>query len=118
MKPKIFIIDDDKLITTIYADYLSSRGFLVNTSNSSFGVTNLIRSLGSNVVIIDMNIPGLNGRSLCSLLAADENRRVVLVSGEKQEPAMKEIIADGLAHDYFIKGQPLGILDSKISRLI
>lgn len=118
MKPKIFIIDDNKLITTIYADFFSRKGFVVETSNSSFGVTNLIRNLGPDVVIVDMNIPGLNGRSLCGLLGADEKRRVVLVSGEAQEHAMQEMVADGLAHDYFIKGQPLLLLGSKVSRLM
>jgi len=116
--PKIVIIDDDKLITTIYADFFSSKGFIVEARNSPFGVTSLVRNLNPHVIIVDMNMPGLSGRNLCSLLAMEGSRRVVLISGELHEPAMQEMVTTGLAHDYFIKGQPLVILNSKIARLV
>jgi len=116
--PKLVIIDDDKLITTIYADFFSAKGYVVETRNSPFGVTSLVRNLNPHVVIVDMNLPGLNGRNLCSLLAAEGSQRVLLISGDHQESAMKAMVADGMAHDYFIKGQPLVILNSKVSRLI
>jgi len=116
--PKIVIIDDDKLITTIYADFFSSKGFIVEARNSPFGVTSLVRHLNPHVIIVDMNLPGLSGRNLCSLLTAEGPQRLVLISGEQQEPAMREMVATGIAHDYFIKGQPLVILNSKVARLI
>jgi len=116
--PKIVIIDDDKLITTIYADFFSGKGFIVEARNSPFGVTSLVRNLNPHVIIVDLNLPGLSGGSLCSLLAAEGPRRLVLISGEQQESAMQEMVSAGIAHDYFIKGQPLVILNSKVARLI
>lgn len=118
MQANLLIIDDDKLITTIYADYFATHGFKVETCNSPFGVTSLVRSFSPDVIIVDMNMPGLNGGNLCGLLATEGDQRLLLVSGEKQEPAMKELVESGLAHDYFIKGQPLLILNSKVNRLV
>jgi DNA-binding response OmpR family regulator len=118
MQSKLLIIDDDKLITAIYSDFFSGKGYAVETSNSPFGVTSLVRHHCPDVIIVDMNLPGLSGRNLCGLLSADGHQRVLLISGEKQEAEMKNMITDGLAQDYFVKGQPLFILDSKVSRLI
>lgn len=118
MLPKILIIDDDILITTIYADFLSTKGFAVETVNSPFGVTSLIRNLSPDVILVDMNLPGMNGRTLCGLLATGSSRPVMLISGELQESEMQEMVTVGLARDYFVKGQPLVILDSKVNRLI
>ncbi len=118
MTPKILIVDDDKLITTIYADFFSSRGFMVETSNTPFGVTTAVRTFSPDVIIVDVNLPGMNGKNLCGLLAEKGSRGVVLISGERQEPEMKEMISAGLAQDYFIKGQSLVILNSKVNRLI
>jgi len=115
---KLFIIDDDKLITSIYADFFSAKGYIVASSNSPFGVTTGIRLLDPDVVIVDMNLPVLSGKSLLNIIDYKGNYKVVLVSGNAQEEEMKTLTENGLADDYFIKGEPLAKLGDKISTLI
>jgi DNA-binding response OmpR family regulator len=118
MSAKMLIIDDDKLITAIYSDYFSCKGFVVQTSNSPFGVTSLVRTYCPDVIIIDVNLPGMNGNNLCTLLASKGHRQIVLISNETHEPGMKEMVSAGLAQEYFIKGRPLENLEAKISKLV
>jgi len=115
---KIFIIDDDKLITTIYSDFFATRGHIVSSTNSSFGVSNGIRTLEPDVVIQDMNLPGLSGQGLLNVIDSNESVKVVLISGDSQESAMQDLVESGKAHGYFIKGEPLDKLGRKISSLL
>jgi len=113
---KIFIIDDDKLITTIYADFFATKGHIVSSTNSSFGVTNGIRTLEPDVIILDMNLPGLSGRGLLNVI--DSKGKIVLISGDSQETEMKTLVESGKAHEYFVKGEPLDKLGHKVSTLL
>ena len=115
---KLFIIDDDKLITTIYADFFATRGYIVASSNSPFGVSTSIRLLDPDVVIVDMNLPGLSGRGLLNIIDAKGNYKVVLISGDSQAEEMKRLIENGQADAYFVKGEPLAELGQKINHLI
>jgi two-component system, OmpR family, response regulator protein GraR len=115
---KIFIIDDDKLITTIYSDFFATKGYIVSSTNSSFGVTNGIRALEPDVVILDMNLPGLSGRGLLNVIDSNGNSKIVLISSNSQETEMQLLIEGGKAHDYFVKGEPLDKLGHKIISLL
>ncbi len=115
---KLFIIDDDKLITTIYADFFMTKGYVVSSTNSSFGVTNEIRAMKPDVILLDMNLPGLSGKGLLNVIDSNDNCKIVLISGDSQMEEMKALMENGQAHDYFIKGQPLDKLGNKISNLL
>jgi DNA-binding response OmpR family regulator len=115
---KLFIIDDDKLITTIYSDFFASKGFIVSSTNSSFGVSNGIRSLEPDVILLDMNLPGLSGKGLLNVIACKVDCKIVLISSDSQKTEMEALVESGHAHDYFIKGEPLVKLRHKISSLL
>jgi DNA-binding response OmpR family regulator len=115
---KLFIIDDDKLITSIYSDFFSAKGYIVASSNSPFGVTTGIRLLDPDVVIVDMNLPVLSGKGLLNIIDYKGSYKVVLISGDEQKEEMKALAESGLADDYFIKGEPLANLGDKISTLL
>jgi|SRR6185369_1734918 len=115
---KVFIIDDDKLITTIYSDFFAAKGYIVSSTNSSFGVTNGIKTLDPDVVILDLNLPGLSDKGLINVIDSNGNSKIVLISGNSQETEMKTLVESGRAHDYFVKGEPLDKLGHKIVSLL
>ena len=115
---KLFIIDDDKLITTIYSDFFATKGYLVSATNSAFGVTNVIRALEPDVILLDMNLPGSSGKGLLNVIDTNGNCKIVLISGDSQREEMKVLTENGQAHDYFVKGEPLDKLGHKISSLL
>jgi DNA-binding response OmpR family regulator len=115
---KLFIIDSDKLITSVYADFFVGKGYVVASSNTPFGVTAGIKVLDPDLVIVDMNLPGLSGNGLLNIIDYNGVYKVVLISEKSQEDEMKILTEKGQADDYFIKGEPLSTLGHKVSRLI
>jgi len=115
---KLFIIDSDKLITSVYADFFVGKGYVVASSNTPFGVTAGIKVLDPDLVIVDMNLPGLSGNGLLNIIDYNGVYKVVLISEKSQEDEMKTLTEKGRADDYFIKGEPLSTLGHKVSRLI
>jgi DNA-binding NtrC family response regulator len=115
---KLFIIDTDKLITTVYADFFVGKGYVVASSNTPFGVSAGIKVLDPDLVIVDMNLPGLSGNGPLNIINCNGAYKVVLISGKAQEDEMKTLTGSGQANDYFIKGEPLAKLGQKVSRLI
>jgi|SRR6185369_1786956 len=115
---KLFIIDDDKLITSNYADFFVGKGYIVATSNTPFGVTNGIKLFLPDVVIADINISGLSGKGLLNIIGDNRNFKVVLLAEDVRKDEMKALAEKGLADDFFVKGEPLLQLAYKLSRLI
>lgn len=115
---KLFIIDDDKLVTSNFADFFVGKGYIVATSNTPFGVTNGIKLFLPDVVIADMNISGLSGKGLLNIIGDSRSFKVVLLAEDTQKDEMKDLTEKGLADDFFVKGEPLLQLALKIGRLL
>jgi DNA-binding NtrC family response regulator len=115
---KLFIIDADKQITTVYADFFVGKGYVVASSNTPFGVTAGIRVLDPDLVIVDVNLTKLCGNGLLNIIDYNGICKVVLISGKSLEDEMKTLTKTGQADDYFVKGEPLAKLGQKVNRLI
>jgi len=115
---KLFIIDDDKSITSSYADFFVGKGYVVATSNTPFGVTSGIKIFLPDVIIVDMNISGLSGKGVLNIIGDNRNFKVVLISEDTLEDEMKALAETGQIDDYFVKGEPLLQLAFKVSRLL
>ena len=63
-RKKILIIDDDAkhLLTT--QELLKNEGYDVFIHHIGFGATNIIKNLQPDLILLDMNMPGLPGKSL------------------------------------------------------
>ena len=101
---KILLVDDDVHLTRITSIRLEHAGFEVVVSNRSYGVLNLIAANQPDVVLMDLNMPGLKGPELLELLRQDSelrDTRVVFYSGvaEQELEAQTRIAgANGFAH--------------------
>ncbi len=101
---KILLVDDDAHLTRIMSLRLEHAGFQVEVSNRSYGVLNLIAACRPDVVLMDLNMPGLKGPELLELLREDaelSDTRVVFYSGiaEPELEAESRIAgANGFAH--------------------
>lgn len=115
---KVLLVDDCTLITTVYTDFLLSRGHEVESSNSSFGVTSLVARHSPDVILMDLNLPGLSGQGILKLLNGKGDYRIIIISGNQEEGSLKSLTDEGLADDYFIKGQPIDNLEIKIRKLL
>jgi DNA-binding response OmpR family regulator len=100
----ILLVDDDPLMTKITRRSLSRAGFEVDVSNRAFGLLNLVASKRPDILVIDMNMPGLRGIEVLELLRADPflaETKVVFYSGVEEHELRTLAIcggADGFLH--------------------
>lgn len=62
-------------MTRITKHLLVKAGFEVDEVNRSFGVLNLLASLRPDVLVMDMNMPGLRGDDVLALIRDDPGLR-------------------------------------------
>ena len=115
---RVLIVDDSQIVTKMVGGFLSRKGFDVEVTNSPFGVSNRLREFRPQILLMDLGLPGLKGDKLlelCSTVGC-EFRTIIVSSAEEKE--LKSVVAQGLAHDFFMKGAPLEQLEYKINQQI
>ncbi|MDD5773029.1 MAG: response regulator [bacterium] len=77
---KILIIDDEKRICDIVKAGLEHMGaFEVNIAfNGEDGIMN-VKSLNPDLILLDINMPGMNGIEVLKILKRDENTKAIPV---------------------------------------
>ena len=82
--PLVVIVDDDPLVLSATARSLARAGFRTICAESPFGVSALVLKERPDVVVLDVNMPGLDGTHLVRLLRSSPltaQTRVVFYSG-------------------------------------
>lgn len=85
---KLMIVDDDPAALEIASSALAKSGYEVVTRGSPIGTSVAIRREGPDVVLLDVNMPGLSGDRLVRLVNPNPNSPwpvVVLYSGMPQD---------------------------------
>ncbi|MBI4350644.1 MAG: response regulator transcription factor [Elusimicrobia bacterium] len=121
MPKKILIIDDDNAILKLVKKYLSSTGYgAVITDNGSEGLL-LFRESRPDLVLVDAEMPGLDGHAVCRVIkkeAAARSVPVIIMSGAKiEEKDMLSGFAGG-ADDYVLKPFSLPVLAARIQAVL
>ncbi len=91
-KAKIFVIDDDELITTSLSKLLKNEGYLVQVENEAFHqIAPLVESLTPDLVLLDIKLPGRNGIEILEELKARNIQTpvIMLTSDDSAETAVK-----------------------------
>lgn len=103
--PRALLVEDDANERELLAGYLSLSGFEVDTASDGLGaLVQLSRCKPPSVVLLDMNMPKLNGRSTLHRIRGQETLRkirVIAVSGMRPEQAGVEIGPQGV--DYWFQ---------------
>jgi DNA-binding response OmpR family regulator len=114
---KVFLVDDSATVREMVSRYLTTCGYEVRTSESPFGASSIIRDWNPQVVLMDLGLPGLSGENLLGIVRkkGTESPRAILISSSEEK--MRDLVSTGVADDYFVKGNPLHELESKIRRM-
>lgn len=98
---KVLLVDDEEDFTSLLKERLETRGLVVDAINNGAEAVVRARNERFDVVILDMQMPGMDGiETLRELLAIDPDLQVILLTGygtiDKSVKAMKEGAADFL----------------------
>jgi len=73
----ILVVDDEPDIVRVVVRIMEGRGHSVSTAHDGFEALAQVRSARPDVIILDLNLPGMNGFEVCKRLRADESTRAI-----------------------------------------
>jgi len=94
MTEKVLLVDDEEEFVETLAERMRNRGMKVETSNSGVDALELIDQEAYDVVVLDLQMPGMDGiEALAKIKRRKPDIQVVLLTGhatvEKGVEAMK-----------------------------
>lgn len=96
-KLRVLVVDDDPDLLDLVARSLSAHDIEVETHTSALGVSNRIRDIVPDVVLIDVNFPALKGDKVVSLARqnAPMSTKFILYSASDEARLRSLAIASG-----------------------
>lgn len=116
----ILIVDDDPVFGELLIDQLSNTRYSVEFHHGPFGTLNAIRAAQPKLVIMDVNMPGLNGASIGDLMRDTPGlqKTKILLFSSMHIDDLNELLATHHAHAVLQKSSSRGELMDVIAQLI
>ena len=113
---KLLIADDDKNLTRVLTTELSESGYQVSATDSGSGAVTLIGKEDIDVLLLDLNMPGLGGIDVLKELRTSEiPPEVIILTGHGTVHTAVEAMKLG-AYDYLAKPFKLEELKAVIDK--
>ena len=110
MSDKILVVDDSRLVTDIVRMRLEMFGYQVALAHSGEEALAKIGQVAPNLMVLDVNMPGIDGYEVCRQLredpAYDELRIIMLTSSEDKHAAFEAGVDDYLNKDVDLLNLP------------
>lgn len=119
MKQRITVIDDDVDLRNLLQIALKIEGFDVQTFSNGDEFLQLRHSKSeSDLYIIDINLGGISGTELCTILKADSNLIKPLVMLISANPEIEQLATDAGADSWILKPVTQKELINRISEIL
>ena len=100
---RVLVVDDEKAICRTFSAFLCAAGHEVDTAENAEAAETLFRAKEFDVVLSDINLPGLNGVALLAKIRAAAPRTlVIMMTGDPTAETAAASLRDG-AVDYLFK---------------
>ncbi|MBI4596335.1 MAG: sigma-54-dependent Fis family transcriptional regulator [Candidatus Tectomicrobia bacterium] len=107
---KILIADDDRNLRMVLTTELSEEGFEVDHADSGLKVMDLLEKDGYDILVLDLNMPGLGGMEVLQRIQSLEIPvEVIILTGHATVSTAVEAMKLG-AYDYLTKPFKLEVL--------
>ena len=115
-KKKILIVDDEEVILFLYQEELEEEGFAVETAMNGDQALQRFKTAPPNLVILDINMPGMNGiEVLRQMKAINVDLPVILSSAY---PEYKEDLGAWASEEYIVKSANLDELKAAVHKYL
>jgi two-component system KDP operon response regulator KdpE len=99
---RILVVDDDPQIRRAMKATLTSRGYEVSDSRSGEEALDKVRSETFDLVLLDVNMPGIGGIETCGLIRSGSDIAIIMLTVSSSEKDKVEALDAG-ADDYVTK---------------
>jgi len=106
---RVLVVEDDEALAGIMVRALEKAGFEVKHAANGFRAGFLARSLRPDAIVLDIMLPGLDGREVCRLMRQDARlsaTKIIAVTALSGERDKAEIFESGV--DDFL-GKPFAL---------
>lgn len=111
---KILLVDDEESIHLLYREELEEEGYEVHSALSGEDALEKLHILTPDLVILDINMPGMNGiEVLRKMKEIDQNLPVILSSAYQE---FKQDLASWASDDYIVKSSNLDELKNAVRK--
>lgn len=117
-KPKIVVIDDSEIVLEVTRGALEGAGYEVVTHDRPAGCVALILHEKPDLVLMDVNMPGLGGDTIVSVLgkAAPTSDTIVLLHSSLSAEVLRGKVTTAGAHGFLQKSGDLFGLVREVNR--
>ena len=102
MTQKILVVDDELEIVKLVRAYLERAGFAVVTASEGSQALAVFRHERPNLVVLDLNLPGMDGLDVCRALRRDSDVPIIMLTARIEETDRLIGLELG-ADDYILK---------------
>lgn len=99
---RILIVDDDIDIRSLLAEYLEEQGYETVTAQNGEAMAQVLRDSQVDLIVLDINMPGEDGLTLCRNLRAQSSTPVIMLTA-RGEPVDRILGLEMGADDYLAK---------------
>ena len=111
---KILLVDDEDSIHLLYREELEEEGYEVHSALSGEEALEKLKIIQPDLVILDINMPGMNGIDALRRIKEDRPGLPVILSSAYQE--FKQDLASWASDDYIVKSSNLNELKEAVRR--
>jgi len=113
------VIDDDETHLYTTKALLQNDRIEVRTHQNWFGATNRVNDYQPDMVLLDVNMPGLSGDKLSELLkpCCDSSRTLIFFHSSNDEEILRELVKTHGVRGYICKGN-IADLRSKVDQYL
>ena len=116
--PLVLLVEDDDSLRRVWTDELSRMGFAVQSRPRAEPALDVARTENPEVVLLDLNLPGMQGmQALAKLLEIDPIHQVIVCTGHGTVPLAVEAMQKGAA-DFLTKPVSLDLMEQTVRRAI
>src|SRR5262249_40558918 len=100
---KVLVVEDDKSVATLISDLLRAHRYHVETAFNGLDAFERLLVCSYDLVILDVELPGMQGMELCSKFRSEGKKTPVLMLTVKSQHADRVKGLDSGADDYLPK---------------
>lgn len=120
MSKRILLIDDDTNVASYVKFRLQKKGYELHHIDNGLDGVDAIKSLQPDLVILDMMMPGIDGREVAEIVKEKklmDLSRIIVLSGKEVTEEVKALFDLGI-HDYLQKPFNIDNLVIRIERAL
>ncbi len=109
----ILLVEDNEEICSLLADFLRKENYTVSIAKTAEKALSLYEKYGARLVLLDINLPDIDGFSVCEKLRRNDNVPIIIITARTDRDDKLSGILLG-ADDYIEKPFDIEILLAKI----